>query len=92
MPKLGLKFSKPHHFGNVSPNVACNNSLESYHLSPEVGKVSKNPKIGCDYNSLRRIAKTRFGSHCRLGVNQGFENIHDLNNVYVRRTEHLDIK
>jgi hypothetical protein len=31
MPKLGLKSSKPHCFSTVSPNVTCNNSLESYH-------------------------------------------------------------
>jgi hypothetical protein len=31
MPKLGLKFSKPHNFSTVSPNVTFNGSLESYH-------------------------------------------------------------
>jgi hypothetical protein len=31
MPKCGLKFSKPHNFSTVSPNVTCNGSLESYH-------------------------------------------------------------
>jgi hypothetical protein len=30
MPKLGLKSSKPHNFSTVSPNITCNNSLESY--------------------------------------------------------------
>jgi hypothetical protein len=33
MPELGLKSSKPHNFSTVSPNVTCNISLESYHLS-----------------------------------------------------------
>jgi hypothetical protein len=33
MPELGLKSSKPHNFSTVSPNVTCNGSLESYHLS-----------------------------------------------------------
>jgi hypothetical protein len=31
MPELGLKFSKPHNFSTVSPNVTCNDLLESYH-------------------------------------------------------------
>jgi hypothetical protein len=31
MPELGLKFSKPHNFSTVSPNVTCNGLLESYH-------------------------------------------------------------
>jgi hypothetical protein len=45
MTKLGLKSSKPHNFSTVSPNITCNNSLESYHpyLLPQ--KVSKNSKI-----------------------------------------------
>jgi hypothetical protein len=31
MPELGLKSSKSHNFSTVSPNVTCNDSLESYH-------------------------------------------------------------
>jgi hypothetical protein len=46
--------------------------LESYHLSSEVEKVSKNPQKNYNHNSLPKPAKSRFGLHCPLGVNAIF--------------------
>jgi hypothetical protein len=53
----------------MSPNVAWNGSLESYHpyLPPE--KVSKIPKIECIHSSLPKTEMGHFGPLCPLGVN-----------------------
>jgi hypothetical protein len=63
----------------VSPNVAWNGSLESYHpyLAPQ--KVSKIPKIECIQSRLPKNAKSHFGRLGPLGVKKGcFEAILSL--------------
>jgi hypothetical protein len=42
--------------------------IKSYHLSPYVQKVSKNPQKKWNHSSLTKLAKTRFGLQCPLGV------------------------
>jgi hypothetical protein len=42
--------------------------LESYHPYLPPQKVSRILKIECTHSSLPRNAKSRFGSHCPLGV------------------------
>jgi hypothetical protein len=53
----------------MSPNVAWNGSLESYHPYLQPLKVSKIPKIECIHNSLPRNKTGHFGPLCPLGVN-----------------------
>jgi hypothetical protein len=48
----------------MSPNVAWNGSLESYHPYLPPQKVSKIPKIECIHSRLPKITKSHFG---RLG-------------------------
>jgi hypothetical protein len=53
----------------MSPNVAWNGSLESYHPYLPPQKVSKFPKIECIYSRLPKNAKSHFGRLGPLGVN-----------------------
>jgi hypothetical protein len=56
----------------VSPNVAWNGSLESYHPYLLLKKVSKIPKIECIHSLLPKNAKSHFGCLGPLGVNLDF--------------------
>jgi hypothetical protein len=54
----------------MSPNVAWNGSLESYHPYLQPQKVSKITKIECIHCcSLPKNETGRFGPLCPLGVN-----------------------
>jgi hypothetical protein len=52
----------------VSPNVAWNGSLKSYHPYLPPQKVSKIPKIECIHSRLPKNAKSHFGGLGPLGV------------------------
>jgi hypothetical protein len=54
----------------VSPNVAWNGSLESYHPYLPPQKVSKIPKVECIHSRLPIKAKSHFGYLGPLGVKQ----------------------
>jgi hypothetical protein len=56
----------------MSPNVAWNGSLESYHPNLPPERVSKIPKIECIYSRLLKNAKSHFGHLDPLGVNFSF--------------------
>jgi hypothetical protein len=62
----------------VSPNVAWNGSLESYHPYLPPQKVSKIPKIECIYSRLPKNTKSHFGHLGPLGDNQEAKSCHDL--------------
>jgi hypothetical protein len=52
----------------MSPNVAWNGSLESYHPYLTPRKVSKTIKIECIHSRLPKNAKSHFGRLGLLGV------------------------
>jgi hypothetical protein len=56
----------------VSPNVAWNGSLKSYHPYLPPRKVSKIPKIECIYSRLPKNANSHFGRLGPLGVKLSF--------------------
>jgi hypothetical protein len=69
MPEERLKSLKRSNSRTVSPNVAWNGSLESYHPYLQAKKVSEIPKIECNHSGLPKPQKAILAALILLGVN-----------------------
>ena len=57
LPKLGLKYLKPHNFWTISPNAMYSISIKSYHLS--MSTASKNFKKSNNLLHSQQLAQKR---------------------------------